>query len=66
MKKSSEHQEGQCAICGKTYPMRELVQGNNIRDQVERLILKDHPEWKSDNFICETDLSSYRLKYKLV
>ena len=63
MKKNSEHREGQCAVCGKTFPMRELVQGNNIRDQVEGLILKEHPEWKSDKYICETDLSSFRLKY---
>lgn len=63
MKKSNVQQEGQCAICGKTFPMRELVQGNNIRDQVEGLIIKDHPEWTSDKYICEKDLSSFRLKY---
>ena len=63
MKKRIEHQEGQCAVCGKMFPMKDLVKGEVVRDQVENLIIMDHPDWKSDNYICETDLAAYRLKY---
>lgn len=63
MKKNSEHHEGQCAVCGKTIPVKELIRGSIIRDQVADLILKDNPDWASDKYICEPDLASYRLKY---
>lgn len=63
MKKNNEHHEGQCAVCGKTFPAKDLFRGSVIRDQVSDLILKDTPEWTSDKYICETDLAAYRVKY---
>jgi uncharacterized membrane protein len=63
MNKSNGHQGGQCAICGKTFPMKDLVKGEMIRDQVEDLIRLDKPDWVSENYICENDLAAYRLKY---
>lgn len=63
MKKRIEHQEGECAVCGKTFPTKELIRGGVVRDQVEDLIITDNPEWTSDKFICESDLAVYRLKY---
>ncbi len=63
MEKRIEFQEEQCAVCGKTFPKKELIRGEVVRDQVDDLIIKDNPEWTSDKFICESDLAIYRLKY---
>lgn len=63
MKKRIEHQDGQCAVCGKTFPMNEMVRGEVVRDQVADLIIKDNPEWTQDKYICEADLAKYRLEY---
>jgi len=52
-----------CAICGKTYEMDDLIAGTSVRDQVSDLIEIDHPDWKTDKYICETDLAHYRLQY---
>lgn len=63
MRKTTEHQDGQCAICRKNFPMKDLIKGEMIRDQVEDLIRIDKPDWTSENYICENDLATYRLKY---
>jgi uncharacterized membrane protein len=34
-----------------------------IRQQITDLILKEHPEWSLDSFICRPDLSHYRAEY---
>jgi hypothetical protein len=52
-----------CAICGKSYAEGELVHGALVRDVIENLILKDHPEWSSEALICRADLARYRAGY---
>jgi uncharacterized membrane protein len=52
-----------CDICGKTFPEGQLISGHGIRHEIERLIIKDHPTWNDNNFICKDDFNGYRLKY---
>jgi uncharacterized membrane protein len=59
-KKNEKHT---CAICGKTLPNRYLVPGAAVRDVVVKEIIKDHPNWSSESFICRPDLTKYQAKY---
>jgi len=51
------------AVCGKTFPNLSLVPGTAVRDPVAKEIVRDHPDWSPENFICRPDLAKYRAKY---
>ena len=59
-KKNDRHS---CAICGKTFPNRDLVPGAAVRDAIAKEIVRDHPAWSPESFICRPDLTKYRVKY---
>ena len=59
-KKSDSHP---CAICGQTFLNRDLVPGAAVRDVVAKEILRDHPNWSPESFICRPDLTKYQTKY---
>jgi uncharacterized membrane protein len=52
-----------CAVCGKTFPARNVVSGELVRAEIAAEILKSHPDWSPDKFICKTDLAETRGKY---
>lgn len=52
-----------CAICGKTFARQDLVPGSSVRDAVVKEIVLDYPNWSSESFICQPDLTKYRAKY---
>lgn len=52
-----------CAICGKCFPVRSLVRGRTVRDIISAEILRDHPDWSSDSYICRADLAKYRTNF---
>ncbi len=52
-----------CAVCGKGFPMRDLVPGGAVRDVVAAEIQRDHPDWSARSFICRPDLTVYRTRY---
>jgi len=52
-----------CAVCGKSFPVRDLVPGVAVRDVITNEILREHPEWSADKLICRPDLNHYRSKY---
>jgi uncharacterized membrane protein len=52
-----------CAVCGKTFALRDLVPGMAVRDVIASEILREHPEWSQDKLICRPDLNRYRSKY---
>ncbi len=52
-----------CAVCGKGFPVRDLVPGVAVRDVIANEILREHPEWSQDKLICRPDLNHYRSKY---
>ncbi len=49
MTKSGNHRRS-CTICGKTFPVREVVAGTFVRDPIADEIRRDHPEWSADAF----------------
>ncbi len=59
-KKNDRHA---CAICGKTFPSRELVTGAAVRDVIAKEISRDYPNWSPKSLICQTDLTKYRSNY---
>ena len=52
-----------CTICGKRFAKRDLLAGAVVRQSVAELILKDHPQWSPEGFICLADLTHYRSEY---
>lgn len=52
-----------CAICGKPFPLRNLVSGEIIRKELAAEIRKVRPEWSSQMFICRPDLTQIRGQY---
>jgi len=34
-----------CAVCGKSFPVRDLVPGVAVRDVIANELLREHPEW---------------------
>jgi uncharacterized membrane protein len=57
------HAPQTCTVCGKSFPRRELFSGELIRPVVAELILKDHPTWSAEGFICRNDLGRYHSEY---
>ncbi len=52
-----------CAVCGKSFPPRNIVSGEIVRQEIAAEILKATPDWAPDKFICRTDLADARGKY---
>ncbi|MEW5734006.1 MAG: DUF1003 domain-containing protein [Thermodesulfobacteriota bacterium] len=58
-----KNQQHTCAICGKSYPDRDLALGAAIRESIFSEINRDHPEFTPESRICRSDLAVYRAKY---
>jgi uncharacterized membrane protein len=52
-----------CAVCGKSFALRDLVPGIAVRDVIAKEILREHPDWSQEKFICRTDLNRFRSTY---
>ena len=52
-----------CAVCGKSFSLRDLVPGIAVRDVIAKEILREHPDWSQEKFICRTDLNRFRSTY---
>lgn len=57
------HHHQMCTVCGKSFAKRDLIAGAVVRPNVAALILKEHPEWSPEGFICQPDLTRYRSEY---
>ena len=53
----------QCCICKLNYPIDSLIPLGTVRQVVMAEISHDFPECSSNNYICQTDLSKYRMQY---
>jgi uncharacterized membrane protein len=49
-----------CAVCGRSFPHRDLVSGDLVRPAIADLIKAEHPDWSTEGFICRADLTLYR------
>jgi len=54
---------GVCLVCGKEFPLNDLVPGTAVRDAIAREIVRGHPDWTGANYICRPDLARYRAAY---
>ena len=52
-----------CIVCGQQFDCQNLIPGQAVRDVVAKEIIKDHPEWTPNSYICQADLAKYRAKY---
>lgn len=52
-----------CAVCGKSFPARNVVSGEIVRKEIAAEILKSYPAWSSEKFICGADLKEFRENY---
>ena len=52
-----------CAVCGKPFPLHQLIPGEAVREVVAVMIRADYPLWSHQSFICRPDLNSYRSRY---
>jgi uncharacterized membrane protein len=52
-----------CAICGRSFALRQLLPGAIMRPSIADTIRLEHPEWSAEDFICREDLARYRGRY---
>ena len=64
----SKHMNGkiethQCLVCEKNFTKSHLVPVGTLRNSITQEIEKDHPNWIPEDFICQNDLTRYRMQY---
>ena len=52
-----------CAICSNIFPASMVAAGKKVRPEVAAEILRAHPQWSADKYICQADLAIFRKKY---
>lgn len=52
-----------CAVCGKTFAMTDLIPGRFLRPAMATLIVRDHPAFTVESYVCRDDLNRYRSEY---
>jgi uncharacterized membrane protein len=57
------HQTVQCQICKKPKKIGAVMPAELVRPPIARLILKEHPDWVQDGFICFSDQHRFRGEY---
>lgn len=61
MKEKNENHS--CLVCGKRFPLKNLTPMGTVRKVITEEIAKDIPDWTPQNYICQTDLTRYRMQY---
>jgi len=61
--KNRESRTRQCTICGRVVSPRDAVPAAVVRDSIRNIIIRDHPQWSPDGFICRDDLKRLRSLY---
>ena len=53
----------ECAVCKKMFIPPGVVSAHLVRESINELIRRDHPEWTDESYICRADLATYRTRY---
>lgn len=61
MKEKNENHS--CLVCGKRFPLKNLTPMGTVRKVITEEIAKDIPDWTPQDYICQTDLTRYRMQY---
>jgi uncharacterized membrane protein len=59
----NERKNRTCAVCGKALDPHDGIAGVLIREPIAQLILRDHPDWSREGYLCRADLAKYRADY---
>ncbi|MFD1439482.1 DUF1003 domain-containing protein [Acinetobacter terrae] len=52
-----------CIVCGKHFPIKSLIPMGTVRKVITEAISQDFPEWSPHSYICQADLTKYRIQY---
>jgi uncharacterized membrane protein len=52
-----------CSVCGRSFPRRDVVCGDQIRRQIRELMRQHVPGWDGSGCVCEDDLGEFRRRY---
>jgi uncharacterized membrane protein len=52
-----------CQICGEQKRKNDLVPAALIRASIVDVIVKEHPAWSPEGYICHADLNRFRIDY---
>lgn len=44
-----------CMVCGKYYPIKNLIPMGTVRKAITEAISQDFPEWSPQSYICQAD-----------
>jgi uncharacterized membrane protein len=59
----SQQREVVCQVCKEQKKMSEVLTAELVRPPIVEKIMKNHPGWSSQGFICIADLNRYRAEY---
>jgi uncharacterized membrane protein len=52
-----------CNICGKSFPVKQMLPAEFVRNGVAETIKKDYPDWVPEGYVCLNDLNYFRGKH---
>ena len=52
-----------CLVCKKSFPLKNMIPMGTVRKVITEEIAQDFPESGAQDYICQTDLTKYRMKY---
>lgn len=60
---SGKAEYDECMVCGKKFPLKSLIPMGVVRKVITQEILQDFSEWSPESYICQADLTKYRVQY---
>ena len=52
-----------CLICKRNFNEKSLILLDAVRQDITQEIAKDFPAWSVHDYICQVDLTHYRMQY---
>ncbi|KYQ73600.1 DUF1003 domain-containing protein [Acinetobacter pragensis] len=52
-----------CLVCKKSFSLKTLIPIGTVRKVITKEIAKDYPDWTVQDYICQSDLTKYRMQY---
>ncbi len=56
----NNHRQITCQICGKPFRLVEVMPVEMVRESLQAVIRRAHPEWTGQGYICLSDLNRFR------
>ncbi|CAM4067501.1 DUF1003 domain-containing protein [Acinetobacter pragensis] len=50
-------------MCKKSFSLKTLIPIGTVRKVITKEIAKDYPDWTVQDYICQSDLTKYRMQY---